>query len=93
MSEALARYKRLEDELVRLRWVHRGLESPEEDDILEKMDAAWSLLSAGEQAEVGADPVRSLLRESHLVTRTMVDEDVWIYRELPPRRKEVALCI
>jgi hypothetical protein len=90
MSEALARYRRLEDELVRIRWIHRGLESTEEDDTLEKMDAAWLQLSAGEQAEVSAEPVRSLLLKSPLLTRTVVDEDVWAYRELPPRKKEVA---
>jgi hypothetical protein len=90
MSEALAGYRRLEEELVRLRWIHRGLESPEEDDILEKMDGVWSRLSAEEQAQVNAEPVRSLLREGHPTTRTMVDEDVWIYQELPPRKKEVA---
>lgn len=90
MSEALMRYRRLEDELVRLRWIHRGLESSQEDEILEKMDAAWSRLSMEEQAEVSAEPVRSLLRESSPIMRTIVDEDVWNYRELPPRRKEVA---
>lgn len=90
MSEALARYRRLENELVRIRWIHRGLESPEEDDILERMDAAWSRLSAEEQVAAGAEPVRSFLRDSPLLTRTVVDEDVWVYRELPPRRKEVA---
>jgi hypothetical protein len=90
MSEALAKYRRLENELVRIRWIHRGLESPEEDDILEKMDVAWSRLSAEEHAAVSAEPVRSLLRERPLPTRTVVDEDVWAYRELPPRRKEVA---
>jgi hypothetical protein len=90
MSEALARYRQLENELVRIRWIHRGLESPEEDDILDKMDAAWSRLSSAEQAKVSAEPVRSLLRKGHLIERTMVDEDVWNYRELPPRRKEVA---
>ena len=90
MSEALARYKRLENELVRIRWIHRGLESTDEDDTLEKMDSAWLHLSASEQAEVSAEPVRSFLRKSPLLTRTVVDEDVWMYRELPPRRKEVA---
>ena len=90
MSETLAKYRRFENELVRVRWIHHGLESPEEDDILERMDAAWSRLSAGEQSEVSAEPARSLLRESHLVTRKIEDENVWVYRELPPRRKEVA---
>jgi len=90
MSEALAKYRCLENELVRIRWVHRGAESPEEDDLLEKMDTEWSRLSAEDQAVASAEPVRSLVRESPLPIRTMVDEDVWVYRELPPRRKEAA---
>jgi len=58
--------------------------------VLEKMDAVWSRLSAEDQAVASAEPVRSLVRESPLPIRTMVDEDVWVYRELPPRRKEAA---
>jgi hypothetical protein len=90
MSEALAKYRGLEEELVRVRWIHRGLESAEEDDILEKMDGVWSQLTAGERAAVSAEPGRSLLREGRPTTRSIVDEDVWVYQELPPRRKEVA---
>lgn len=90
MSEALARYRRLEAQLVQTRWIHRGLESPEEDDILDKMDGAWSRLSAEEQIEVSAEPVRSLLRDGLPAVRVTHDEDVWSYSELPPRRKEVA---
>ena len=90
MSEALTKYRRLEEEFVRTRWIHRGIESPEEDVILEKMDSAWSRLTAEEQVVVNAEPVRSLLREGRPTTRSMVAEDVWLYRELPPRRKEVA---
>ncbi len=90
MSEALAKYRSLEDELVRIRWIHRGAESPEEDELLEKMDAVWSRLSAEDQAAVSAEPIRSLVRESPLPIRTVVDEDVWVDRELPPRRKEAA---
>ncbi|HSN98910.1 MAG TPA: hypothetical protein VLS89_11515 [Candidatus Nanopelagicales bacterium] len=90
MSEALAKYRQLEEKLVRIRWIHRGIESPEEDDILEQMDSAWSRLTADEQAQVNAEPVRSLIREGRPTTRSMVDEDVWSYLELPPRSKEVA---
>ncbi|MBK8253215.1 MAG: hypothetical protein IPK82_11185 [Polyangiaceae bacterium] len=93
MSEALDTYRCLENELVRIRWIHRGAESPEEDEHLEKMDAVWSRLSPEDQALASAEPVRSLVRESPIPTRTVVDEDVWVFRELPPRRKEAAQCI
>jgi hypothetical protein len=88
--EVLARYRCLENELVRIRWVHRGAESPEEDELLEKMDAVWSRLSAEDQAIASAEPIRSLVRESPLPIRMVLDEDVWVHRELPPRRKEAA---
>lgn len=90
MSEALDRYRALENELVRIRWIQRGAESPEEDEILENMDVVWSRLSKEDQVVVSAEPARSLVRKSPLLTRTVVDEDVWVYRELPPRRKEAA---
>ena len=90
MSEALAKYRRFRETLVRVRWIHRGLESQEEDDLLEKMDGVWSRLSADEQAEVSAEPVRSILREGRPHVRNIGDENVWDYRGLPPRRKEVA---
>ena len=90
MTEVLARYRCLENELVRIRWVHRGAESPEEDELLEKMDAVWSRLSAEDQAIASAEPIRSLVRESPLPIRMVLDEDVWVHRELPPRRKEDA---
>jgi len=90
MSDALAQYRGLEAELVHIRWIHQGLESQKEDEILDKMDGAWSQMSAEEQSEVNAAPPRSLLRSGHAITRTMMDMDVWCYRELPPRSMEAA---
>ncbi len=63
MSDTLATYRALESDLARIRWIHRGLESREEDDVLEKMDHAWARLSDAEQALVSAEPARSFLRE------------------------------
>lgn len=90
MSEALEDYKHLEDRLVRTRWVHSGLESSDEEDILAEMDGAWSRLTAKEQAELSAQPARSLLSDGKLATRKVVDEDVWTNRDRSTRRKEVA---
>lgn len=53
---SLEDYKRLENELLHIRQIHRGEESPEEDEILEKMDAVWSQLSSEEQAVASAEP-------------------------------------
>ena len=90
MSEAVEAYRRLENRLVRVRWSRGGAESEEEDDLLDQMDIAWSRLSPQEEAQLNAEPVRSLLRDSHAVTRTTLDEDVWSHRGLPPRRKDAA---
>jgi len=89
-SEALERYRALESQLVRVRWIHGGLESPEEDDILDEMDGAWSKLTNEERVQINAEPSRSLLRAGAPATRLMRDADVWTYPELPPRRKEAA---
>ena len=78
MSSAFEEYKHLENELVMTRWVHLGLESSEEDDILDQMDGAWCKLAAEEQARFNAEGARSLLRDSPVVTRiAYYDEDVW----------------
>lgn len=90
MSDALARYWQLEATLVRVRWIHRGLESKDEDEILDEMDGAWSRLSVEEQSVVNAAPPRSLLLEPGAGMRTMMDSDVWLHRELPPRNNREA---
>ena len=57
---------------------------------LAEMDGAWSRLTAKEQAELSAQPARSLLSDGKLATRKVVDEDVWTNRDRSTRRKEVA---
>lgn len=90
MSDALKRYRELEARLVRARWIHVGIESTEEDEVLDQMDGAWSMLSTEEQATLNAEGAQSLLRDEHPATRITEDEDVWLFPDLPPRRKEVA---
>ena len=89
MSDALSRYRALEDKLAYVRWLHQGLESQAEDQILDEMDGVWFRLSAQEQAELNAASPRSFL-ESGRPLRTIVDTDVWLHRELPPRSTEAA---
>jgi hypothetical protein len=52
MSEALAAYRRLENELARVRRIHSDVESAEEDDILDQMDVIWSQLSPDEKTSL-----------------------------------------
>ncbi len=72
--DAWTRYERLWSKLVRIRWIHGGLESPEEDDILDQMDEVWSRLTSEEQVQMSAKPSRSLLRiEVRKPARALVD--------------------
>lgn len=50
MSKELVRYRQLERRLWMTRWRHQGVESPDEDEILDEMEVAWMDLSEGEQA-------------------------------------------
>ena len=49
-------------ELIRIRWIHSGIESDEEDRILEKMDVAWWDLTEEDRKYLQGLPTRSLLR-------------------------------
>lgn len=90
MSDALKRYRDLEGRLIRIRWLHQGRESPEEDEILDAMDAAWWKLAESERSLLDAEGVRSLVRHGALPIRAANDEDVWSNPGEPPRRREVA---
>jgi hypothetical protein len=50
MSSALERYRALSARLAAVRDQHGGGDSPEEDEVLDEMDIAWSGLTAAEQA-------------------------------------------
>lgn len=93
MSTALERYRRLEDDLVFLRWVNRGLESPAEDDLLDEMEEVWWQLDDQERAAVEASPPRSLIRGPALGGRhrRLVDSDVDANPTAPPRWTEEAV--
>lgn len=83
MSPAIDRYLGLLGSLVRQRWLHAGLESAEEDDLLERMDATWFELTDDERCHVQALPTRSILRVAP--QRRLVDTP----RTLGPRRTVV----
>ncbi|MGM0579015.1 MAG: hypothetical protein ACQEXJ_25065 [Myxococcota bacterium] len=91
MSRSLDRYRELEDELVYIRWLHQGLESDEEDELLDEMDAVWRDLTAQERALVDAEPPRSLVRSPGAPgTARLVDTDKLADPAAPPRRRAKA---
>jgi len=84
---ALERYRKLEDDLALVRWLHLGLPSQQEDEILDKMDGAWWALTDGERALIDGEPPRSLIRDpGQRPTRILVDVDVEKEPGSPVRR-------
>jgi hypothetical protein len=55
MSDSLARYREMQRDLVRLRRRHHGAESPEEDELLERMDEVWWTLTPSEREVLRAE--------------------------------------
>ena len=49
MTDQLDSYRKLERRLWMARWMHEGQESPQEDDVLDEMDATWRTLTNEEQ--------------------------------------------
>ena len=93
MSEAFEKYHSLKQRLIYVRWVHRGLESDEEDRLIEDMDAVWLQLDSDEQDRFRAEPPRSLIRSDPDAENQeyLVDVDVKSLPGSPPRRsKKVA---
>lgn len=79
MSEASREYLELQKGLVRIRWMHQGTESPEEDALLDEMDAVWWQLTDEERHTVNSSEPKSLIRweargSGH---RELTDLDVW----------------
>jgi hypothetical protein len=89
MSEFLERYLELRARLARVRWIHAGAESSEEDELLETMDAVWWSLTEADHQDLRRRPaapqlVRPLVR-SGPGWRARVDADVLSRSDLPPR--------
>ena len=66
-------YRQLERKLQYVRWLHRGREAPEEEDIVEEMADLWWELSPAEQAEVRAEGPTAVVDLSPLPVRMMLD--------------------
>ncbi|MFT5431745.1 MAG: hypothetical protein ACI9OJ_002443 [Myxococcota bacterium] len=92
MISPFHRYSALEDDLVYVRWVHQGLESAAEDELLEEMDEVWAELSASERESIEAMLPRSIIRGNSLSAehRRMVDIDIAEDAKVPSRTLQEA---
>ena len=61
MSEALDDYLSLLNNLIRVRWLYSGMESNDEDRLLDEMDTVWLNLTDEERVKVQALPSRSVI--------------------------------
>ena len=61
MSEFLEKYRELEGDLANLRWLNGGVESAEEEPILDEMEALWHDLSAEEQDMLNKENAQTLM--------------------------------
>jgi len=77
MSERLGAYRQLEARLAWLRWIHAGLETPDEEALVDEMEAAWWLLSAEEREVANSELVPTLTSAPPALDRDTRDEDVW----------------
>ena len=64
MSDALQRYRALEEDLIHIRWQYAGLESEEEEPILDDMEEVWYELSEEEQQVLYREGTKSLIRDN-----------------------------
>ena len=80
MSDALQRYRALEEDLIYIRWQYAGLESEEEEPILDAMEEIWYELSEEEQNELNSEGTKSLIRDdakSSVSERRWTDGNIW----------------
>ena len=76
MSSAFGTYRRLQEKLLWIRWMHLGLESADEDALLEEMDGVWWNLTADERKSISAEPPRADPIQDKQNVPGLVDVDV-----------------
>jgi hypothetical protein len=82
----LEKYRGYERQLVRVRWLHRGLHSGEEDEVLENMEAVWWELSDADRQLLESEPPKSLIRAlAEVGMRVLQDRDVLADPQSVPR--------
>jgi hypothetical protein len=57
----MVRYRLLEEQLVAVREKYRGIETEEENDLLDQMEYVWYLLNDEEHNQLNKEPPRSLI--------------------------------
>ena len=77
MTKAMKHYRDIEAQLIHLRWLHRGHEADEEEDIVEALAEAWWDLSDAEQRCIRSEGAKSLIAraESSIARWAFVDVD------------------
>ena len=90
MSDALHRHRALERELIYIRWKYAGLESEEEESILDAMEEIWYELSEEEQDELNSEGTQSLIYDNDAKSSVgdRMDEDI---KKRPWERGHLAL--
>lgn len=83
MSERLDAYRQLEARLAWVRWIHAGLETLDEEALVDEMEVSWWQLSDDERRVANGEPVPTLTSVPPALDRDTRDEDVW---ERPGRR-------
>jgi hypothetical protein len=80
MSEGVRRHRELERKLRHVRWLNQGLESEEEERLLDEMEALWWELSERERGLLDKDDPTTLVRSRLSYCprhRISEDSDVW----------------
>jgi len=93
MAEAVRRHRELERKLRHVRWLNQGLESEEEERLLDEMEAVWWGLSEQERTEVDRDDPATLIRPVPVYAgcHRLEDGDVWVSEQAPTHAlKEVS---
>jgi hypothetical protein len=63
MSESMKTFRELERKLMFIRFCHGGLESKDEDFVLEEMDEVWWQLSQQERDQISSEGPKTLLNQ------------------------------
>lgn len=79
MTDAFREYRRLKDELIYMRWLHRGYECPAEEDLVEALANAWRSLSPSERAQIRGEGPQTLLRDGTVPRVVVNDGPVFAY--------------
>lgn len=77
MSERLDAYRALEARLAWIRWIHAGIETAEEEQLIDEMEVSWWRLSDEERAVANGEPVHTLTTVPPTLDRDTRDEDIW----------------